>query len=1633
MRQVLVILSLMAVMWSLPTTQNLFCHVIPWYEESSDHYILKAGFLCVESGENVVLNYDEWRTLLMTQDTVKYANFTHNLFIPPQPRATFSASFPLHHCTNVSPSTHEPLTIGDHVYYVPIFTCNVPFDELNGAKGQYITINVQANNYKAINYVLLSPPQSNTLIPVLEHSMEQHTDNTLCFPILLLLGLLLANLYWQGILPTALFDITIPRLPSAPGLSFGSFGMGTAGWRSAQGYQTMKKEVGKILKSWMTAKQEQLNRILNNLNEDKRARIQQLILMYLNSNISIVKKAILLSYLTNALSSNLEIDEAEILSILRSKDRDLLDKLKAGVLGGRVSPLIYRELFSSLRGSDGAVLRGNIFNFLDLYHNFSQLIKLRGEFHSTSIEKKKGIKRVLNVYNNLTKRIPFWMGPWSGWFGKFKETLYGIDKAKNLVKYAASPLAKRLSEKTPSKVLKDLAQELDGKRIELGKWVRVDKHAERTYFSVRQAIYQDVVKNVVWLALRNLLEKELIRILKEKGMDEDKAMAKAKQLIEAAVKSDANVLNVIVKGPALFRLMEIYGVALPSDFLSFVRDVVGNPTLNWRDKALGVLHWAEREGLNKDVTAQLKSLMLKLEEIDRHNNPFIRLNLLYHYLTSVWRIDQPLDLTTSLIHNTAFITAGRDSVVLRRGPSVLRDNFFTFLWMHELINQWAYLGLANTLEKQHYPYFTSTPPFSGFSLLDALKLAYLKVKNTFLGWGDWYLHEKMKVTGIGEEQRQERSIASLLFNDIMKVSEQKVKELVAKIEQRTEQYFKDLLTPEGKQALMRGVQLSHLLYNPELIKKHVFPEEAPPNQRFWRANMNYYWLVPGVGLERKGFMYHFAALPGEKRYSLLWQAVSQKIRRFTPLQLPLYDIMTRFYENHQFPNYVVGSPLLNRNLPEKLLDEYPVIKSFYLPDAFFTFNEKVRWLSYALKAYANYFNLNPFTEEGYRSLLKNLSQPVSYDEIKHSRVPILSLHELTFLPYIKGLPIGWDWVKNGFLMIKNKGKWEEVEVSKVKLHALKEINENPDLKRFFSARVATLIPESSFKQVVRFLAEKQSWQQLKPYVERVKAFKTTFREQGYVDEQRFNAELAQLRQAIINDNTLSQLEKNDLLSLLTPVERKLLPHELRSLKEQIKHLKASNYTKLFLLFNISQQQKDWYWLWEDIDFVKVTTKQETEGQLKGVHKLFDNVVNWYDRTITRLTEQHAAPLAKEVALAELVRSRSHEIMMEFLAAPPSQQPLNVDYSLKPVLAEKENFWKAWMKHMFGWMVFSNRDPRGSSTNAGRDFMFAAMFHRGPAFPPPPQLTEPFFLLTSPNMSFKERLTAYKKLVELHLTKPSQALAAYVIKSVRNIQTGFSAFPTLYDMSLDADLNQNAMEVFENVQRPFWQSLRSGFHPGEISERWARMRWIKHKEAIITERGGDPVKEGVPEAPVAFMNTIGGAWWRRHTEAANPGTSRVDFTGQSRLDPRLASFLSDYVSSVLGRDTYVQQLNNVFPMRKLRSAEAYLFHEKERDELLGPKFSRRWVSFSPVFAYYWLKGLREQRELKRLMGVPSMWERLWHSVRENWQAITDAVKKKQTPSLPVFRGMQPELQRCPRCGSLMKRGGRCPVCGYKPIF
>ncbi|MBU0586190.1 hypothetical protein KJ780_01630 [Candidatus Micrarchaeota archaeon] len=207
--------------------------------------------------------------------------------------------------------------------------------------------------------------------------------------------------------------------------------------------------------------------------------------------------------------------------------------------------------------------------------------------------------------------------------------------------------------------------------------------------------------------------------------------------------------------------------------------------------------------------------------------------------------------------------------------------------------------------------------------------------------------------------------------------------------------------------------------------------------------------------------------------------------------------------------------------------------------------------------------------------------------------------------------------------------------------------------------------------------------------------------------------------------------------------------------------------------------------------------------------------------------------------------------------------------------------------------------------------------------------------------------------------------------------------------------------------------------GRLANTWGFRSLLGTPFSQRNQRAGRDIVDGVKQSPEDFLQYQGGAFVHHFTDSANPGLSYVGYRGKGLIAPRMARYLATEVTGTneadaqlwrdyYSADNYVNRQASFSVARRRVSADAKRLHFQEELTGYGAWENPMWAALGAIPAtYHALKGAAAVGR-----GIA------------NWATGPKNISKEG-----VLASLSTNKHTCRYCGSPGIRGGyRCNKCG-----
>lgn len=1478
----------------------------------------------------------------------------------------------------------------------------------------------------------------NKLASLLQHTaIINPANNPICLSGLIMLGLLLASMYFSGKSPLSYLDISVPRTPKPKPISFGSLIAGAGYIRLGVPAAWNMNALDKIIKTHaLVAFREIPKAVKDAIERSKATEIQKYF------------------------AKRVYMQGGEWEKILKTDARELFRKAETGEYGKIHSPLLQ-------------VMQQRI-----------EIVKVAQEVGIITGNQPLMLKNT----TKFIRRVPF-IGQLGNYLtvavGSF---FYSLRTGKHMAKALLSwPVRKAMGNKyaeSEGKTLKgikkmayDIAAFTDANKITLGKIMPLGSaHIPQFYEDTRNSLYDEIIINI--------LRKEVYNQIKNK---EGEAHAKELMMSQLTLK------NVFADRRYIDALGEVN-----SEYMHILQ----NSKLSSRERAEMMINIVRSRILDPEFLGEIQRLFNNLVRIDggRKENDYLdyhRMEKLVKIMREDYHIDKPTDLTDSIINGKFFITTGRNNLYYEQGE--VKKNFgFLTLGFKEFLDQITYSSLYKRDEQPS-------------TLANAFMVAWLKLKNNIFGCDDsWYLEKKDRGYAFKKDtlvpDPKTGKMRNISFVEDMGFD---ANELGA-MSKRGEEYFKSLLTKEGNAKLNEGkIKLTDLLYNVGLLEqqnkekralRYIQEHESVPEAVYWKTNMNFIWNT-GKNV-------------GGSAATLLYEIHGQKYRaNKPPLGNPWFFIEQNL--DTRLANMMNGSAWDRSG--HDIRDENGEIRKqfqrFLQPNMYKFFNET--WDSYVdmSKGFAELYRekkgIDKRVQINYAQMFEFFAKPenqhVTYKMLKQTSMPWIFTHDLGYVPYTRGMGSSDnDRVINGVFVIdpdpKDPTQRRIFDNNKLSMY-YHIIGENPTLQNELKA-LEKLKRPASLEEITRLENMLKSTKILTPELEEhLRTLKGLLNKAANsinpiqnVDELGKGAEAAEKIRKIVMKlrDKDQQFHLSRLVDNVDPNNqalRTLTKGELDHIKNVMKSIDTietipSNIraeVKYAFLKQISSITHDWKTLWADecSRFAKLVPGREVDQNRGWLGKILMRIAEPIETTFYAAGRSQWNAMANLVATSELYRERGHDMwagiksggFLKGLELPPED--------MKKLEKSYNTYADSFQQFFQGWIHSVTRDPRGGSTQYGRQWYLSPMYHRGASMVP--ELAH-----VAGERGYLDPAKWFTSQSFYRAASLNWIIANPIVNILRGFQSAAYGYPSRWDKTHAPGGGADLLQPWHSVTysrvhtlRSFLNPLESVFSPKKFNLPYEASRtlqlipevnrlqgvfpWLEprtfqedkyqiskipglspvykglakvpgfgfllnHSQAQYSQRIGQNIHEGVKQTPEDFSQ-YKNAYAQHFTDAANPGLSYTDYGARSNLAPRIASYLTKDITGSNEKDTaawqtyyskdeYVRRQARFSMVRREISAEAKQSHFQEEMTGYGPRKNPAWIPVALPFAGYWIGSrIYEKLTTKGEPKTPGTQAPLSSKIKTKWDDIYSMFRKYEIV--------------CPHCNSkIMGKGQRCsnPNCG-----
>lgn len=1482
-------------------------------------------------------------------------------------------------------------------------TCKLPKNLLNR---EFVKIEVEYRGSQtskpSSNYYLIYNYEHsglNNLVTILQNKEVFNPSDPICLSALILAGLLLTSMYFSGRSIFAYLDISVPRLPSLHPFDFPYLSVGTGNLKLSKATLETVKKADKVINQHIKVEFKDIENLLKSY--------------ILNSNSTNIQKYFALK----ALKENKNINKEEIDRILSTKSeilvREALSKENKPLYKIMEDKLNAEEMLKQL-----VTVTGNVPSIIRKPLVKLSKVPLVGDTAGFVLLSTGSVFFGGRIAARALKEIPLIVA------SPVAKKLLG-NKYEEL--YSQKQSGERISSLKDS-ILYKLAERSDDRNVVLSHLFPFEDFVNHFYQTTRNAAYEEVVKNILWIEIYDQLKQKI-------GEEELKKM----------INSMFDTKKVLTSEEVHKFIINLKEVNLEKFY-----PILGDSSLSYRQKVVNLVKLVGEEKLPNE----LHNFIAKLDTIDSLQvHSYEKFYIIYEFLKNRYSINKPTDITHNISNREFFVTIGRDSFIYE-SETERKNTFFFNLAMKELINQIAFLKIRERpLENEDM-----------FRTEHAFMLAWLKLKNLFMGYGNISFEENI-ITVYDPNEKKPTKINYV--KNLLGLDEKEIN----KINDREQNYFFELLTKEGKKLLSDSKSLRYtpidLLQNityaterdieqGKLINKSFVAllSEIQPEEKNWKVKMDFYWQPASSNQ---------SALADHRNVSYL-SSLPQKEEAWRGIEYRLDKRIADYLNSGHLEHFLTG-------------ERFNLIKSLTHPDIYKYFNETAHNIFGFYKGFQSLYKektgKEPINhEELFEFFRKPENKFVTYDMIRRGRTPLIFLNEMGYIPYSSSSLTVSDYdlpLRNNVLIYKKNINGREVEavfnIKKMSQYE-KELFSHPEAEELRNilkiVEMLKEIPSPNFIKEVKEklqsiraknvgINEEELISLLNRLEEKLVALKgikiesELFSEENLRGKRKISEVIGKYNEveAIVEEiknkiksSNLTNEDKKILTIKLDYLNPHLLPRRALS-EEELEHIntilmqsKASSEVKIAFLSHFGALTYDHSTLWKKSNIARIGTFEEARELLEKealesgsktakVRNLLTNilspVVSEFEKSVLRIFSRETRAMGAANAISEILRENYDR---RFILIKSGEIFNNLDEetikSLKPYYDEYAD---SLTKYFTAWAITVTRDPRGSSTQWGRQWYFAPLYHRGPAMH--------FF----PYEFGFERTArdkwdwAFNRIWLMPLSISNWLIARSLLKPIRSAQTAMYGYPTLSDrkyisgrldpLSPWPTVRYSTFQVFSSFLNPFeamfslknWSlskniryfinatpilNILSYIFPSlDVAEftrdrQYSSNKYLNYLDRIgnkitnIVEktpginkifsesytqrsgRSGDKVLIGnrpMPEAFVAYKNVYG-----VNVEDANPGLSLVTYSGHYRLDPRIANYLI-YSEIPLSKDKTIRdifEINEAIKfyatsqvVRRSIAPEAKLLHNLREFSYYGPTDNPMWSLIFAPVTLYWM--------------------------------------------------------------------------------
>ncbi|MEW6528725.1 MAG: hypothetical protein AB1391_02450 [Candidatus Micrarchaeota archaeon] len=1500
-------------------------------------------------------------------------------------------------CAPLKTEFAQPITYTDdsvsppqiRVLNIPYATCTIPRDlYTHSSIAIYIEFKgdqTRKPSEREVTVYDVSAGGLNVLMRSLQNRNNFDPTSPICLGALIMIGLLFASMYFSGKSPLSYLDLTVPRVPRPKQFGFGPIIAGTGNIRIAMSASRDLKFLDKIIKYHSMADFRGLEKnIAAAINQSRRNGVPQ----------SEVRK-----YIAKLLALRKE-DWRRFLE--KGDEKVMLRKLeKEGKLSPNLLMAMNQHIAAAKIVGEMGVVGGNAFPWVKKVVKYVRMVPLIGTFLSIGTASFSFTLRTMKDMARTAASYPLRkalgakyeeMGEKEAELGAIGKTIYGIAKMT------------------------------DTKKMEVGKLFPLHEYTKRFYEDTRDSCYDEITINVIW--------QEIVQQLKNKT-------TRTGESVESLLASIMDFKKIFTDR----RFIEaLQGIILPVELLH----IFGDSSLSPQQQAEQALRYANARwggpsgpGGQQRMSGFVENANELYNELNNINgngrgnayrdaDSFTRANALVNFMRRKYAIDQPTDISDDILKGKFFITTGRDNLYYEQSGEKKNFGFLT-LGLREFIQQLSFLASVKK-------------PVESFTVADSFKLAWAKMMSQVFGNGNWYLEQGEDIMMYDPSLKKTR--AKSFVKDILGMNDEELKDM----NRTMKEYLYSLMSEEGQQKAEQVVKKSQsrqaqaagidavedFLYGYDIRDKkraeetalnplkrrswYYLESESYPDEKYWKPNMNFLWSSIGAV---------------DKRTVIAYLVRGEKYRANIPRPENAWSLMENYMDT-RFANILNGSQWDFFGYAKK--DQH--FERFSRVDMQRSFNETWNFYTKINEALGSFY-LDKTGKKSYSNkeledfLSSEKNRIITYNDLKNGKTPFIYTYELNYVPYVRGMPVSdFDRIVNGVFVLQDENGKQKRTINSNEL----AVKYNPEMMQKYGEifndiqklkKQPLLSDIEYFEQLLKKAKISVSRNEIALGLNILRQFSSApfssnIKESGRLADEGIRA--AAVIRKIVSEHQMDNTEKFKLLRALDSIDphmqtpRSLTRTEIDSIANMLINSKESAEIKLAFLKQFSAVTQDYQSIWTDprIKFFSLVPERDVGPDQRnwfgrfldrtGLYNVLRGVAQAIEVAGYSASKTEFAAMSSAVSSAELYRERGNEMRMRIKTPGYLESELSANNYKGTDLAKLVKAYDAYSDstHRFfnAFVPGFTRDPRGGSTQWGRQWYLAPMYHRGLAMCPP----------SADAMSERSYLSPLGWFFSqpFHRTASlNWMLASLFVRPMRAFQTAAYGYPTVWDRNITPTGNFDALNPWQYVPHTGLQKARALLNPHEsifnigqfkpaktaaralqiipglnvlsyffpqlepenisgrgLGRALGSYGWYKalakvpgfgailgRSQLQLSQRAGQDILESVKQRPEDFSLYKGGAAFHYFTDSANPGVSYVDYSGRGRLAPRIGRFLTDDVSGGASwkqfyrGDEYVSRQATFSAARRGIAAEMKRLHLQDELTGYGPNQNPMWAPLS----------------------------------------------------------------------------------------